>query len=459
MQFSVEELGKLKRKISVEVPLSDVRATYDQVFAQFSGQIRVDGFRPGKFPRHLAEKRFKTVMEQEATRTLVPKYFDEVMDEMKVRPATQPHFTNLEIDKKAPFKFVAEFEIIPSFDLPPLTDFKLEEKKPKVTKKGLDERVEQLRGTRAQNEDKGAQPAAEGDVVTVDYEGKIDGEVFPGNSAQDHQVELGAGRFLPGFEKPLIGAKAGESRSFDVLFPQDYDQRVAGQTARFDAVVKKVEQKVLPPLEGAFFSEFGVEDLAGFRDFVKAQLVQEQERDIMGGYQQQVADQIKKKCTFEIPETLVEQHLAEFEHRLGHDDPKLLEDEKEVAKRKKAEKKNVTENIRLNYVIDSWARREKIEVSKEEVQQRFYLQAYMMRQNPEQLMQSPYGEQMMFQVEQQLLTTKVLENISNQVLGKDDAGAEKKTKTSAPGQRKAKQAEQTDGAAQTGEATPPEPES
>ena len=128
MQMNVEELGGLKRKISVEVPLTDVEATYDQVYSQIKSQIQVKGFRPGKMPRRMVEKRFQDVMKQEATRSLLPKYFQQALDEMKARPATRPQFDKLEIEQKQPFKFEAEFEIVPSFDLPRISDFSLEEK-------------------------------------------------------------------------------------------------------------------------------------------------------------------------------------------------------------------------------------------------------------------------------------------------------------------------------------------
>ena len=152
MQLNVEELGSLKRRISVEVPLDEVQSTYNEVYAQISGQINVRGFRPGKFPRKMAEKRFQDVMKQEATRSLLPKYFQQALEEMKARPATQPQFENLEIEKTRPFKFEAEFEVVPTFELPKASEFTLKEKPIVVTKKEVAERIEELRNSHAQLE-------------------------------------------------------------------------------------------------------------------------------------------------------------------------------------------------------------------------------------------------------------------------------------------------------------------
>ncbi|MCZ6531485.1 MAG: trigger factor [SAR324 cluster bacterium] len=423
MQLNVEELSSLKRKISVEVPLLEVEATYNQVFSQISGHIQVKGFRPGKFPRKMAEKRFQDLMKQEATRSLLPKYFQQALDEMKVRPATQPQFDNLEIDKSQPFKFEAEFEIVPTFEPPPISEISIDEKQVEITKKDVDARIEELRKSRAEMDDKGDAAAEAGDVVTVDFEGKLKGEPFEGNSGTDQRIELGAGSFLEDFEKPLLGAVAGESKTAKVKFPKNYGEAtLAGKTAQFEMQVKKVERKVLPELNEAFFSQFGQFDsLEMFLENVEQQLGKEQERNNQMEYQQLITDQIKEKMSFDVPDTLVNQLLDEFEHQLTHNDPDALKDKKNLAKLKKEETEKIKGNLRLNYVVDEWSRRHEISVTKEEVQQRFFMQAYMMQKNPSELINTQYGEMMLFQIEQQLLTGKVLEDVCNRVLGKTPA--------------------------------------
>ena len=275
MEVSLEDLGSLKRKISVEVPLSDVEATYESVYAEIRSNIRVDGFRPGKFPRALAEKRFQSLMRQEATRNLLPKYFQQALQEVQVKPATQPNFSNLEIDQKLPFKFQAEFEIIPAFDPPEISGFSLEEKEAELHDGDLDNRIEEMRTARAQLEDKGDEPAETGDSLTFDFEGLIEGEPFPGNRGTDQRMELGAGQFLKDFEENLMGTKGGEEKTFDLTFPEDYaGENLAGKIARFQVQVKKVERKVPPELDAAFFSQFGgMSTLEEFRQAVEKQML------------------------------------------------------------------------------------------------------------------------------------------------------------------------------------------
>ena len=427
MQLQVEETGKLKRKISVEVPLKDVAPTYEEVFASMKQHIRVDGFRPGKFPRQLAEKRFKEVMEQEATRTLLPKYFEEALKEMDARPATQPSFTDMEVDREKPFKFVAEFEVVPEFTMPDPSKFKLDVKEPTVSKKEMDERIEKLRRDRASLRDKGDEKADKGDTVTVDYVGKIDGVPFDGGTGNGHKVQLGAGQFLEDFEKPLLGMKPGEAKSIKLTFPDDYDPKVAGQKATFDLTVTAVETHDLPEMNEAFFSQFGdVKDEEGFLDHVKNTLIEEQEANIASEYQLAMADQIKSTTSFDVPEALVEQNVHNFVHKLEHDDPDALKDEKKLEKLKKEEAEKIRDELRLSYVIDEWAKENKIEVDRNEIQQRFFMQAYMMRQNPTDLIKTPYGEEMEYQITRQILAVSVLNQMAAKALAAGGQGSTKK---------------------------------
>ena len=423
MEVSLEDLGSLKRKISVEVPPSDVEATYESVYAEIRSNIRVDGFRPGKFPRALAEKRFQSLMRQEATRNLLPKYFQQALQEVQVKPATQPNFSNLEIDQKLPFKFQAEFEIIPAFDAPEISGFSLEEKEAELHEGDLDNRIEELRTARAQSEDKGDEPAETGDTLTFDFEGSIEGEPFPGNRGTDQRMELGAGQFLKDFEENLMGAKSGEEKAFDLIFPEDYGgENLAGKTARFQVQVKKVERKVLPELDAAFFSQFGgMSTLEEFRQEVEKQMLQERERIIGMEYQESLAQQIKEVLDFEVPQALVEQGLHEFEHQLEHSDPEALKDEARLAELKEKETGAIKGNIRLNYVIDELSRRFAMKVEEKEIQQRFYMQAYMMQKSPEELLGTQIGEIMIDRIHGQLLTGKTLEHLANIVLGKAEA--------------------------------------
>jgi|GEM_PF-106276 len=429
MNVTVAEQDKLKRKLSVEVPLSEVQSTYEEVYQKLRSNIRVKGFRPGKFPRHLAEKRFQAAMSGEAMQSLVPKYFEQAVTELSLRPATEPKFENLDIDKARPFRFEVEFEVVPDFKLLPPSAFTLKEQKSKVTAKDVEARIEEMRSARATLAAKDDEPAAEGDVVTFDFHGTLDGEDFEGGQAENQRIEVGAGQYLPEFDAQFPGIKAGESKEFDVTFPEDYGQAtLQGKTVHFTVDAKQVEAKVPPELDEAFFKLFGeqVTTLAELQAEIKQQLEQEHERTVMQDYQNDLADQMRERYDFEVPETLVDSALHEFEHQLSHDEPEVLQDEEKLTERKAEERQKIEANLRVAYVVDALAKQYDVKADPEEVRQRFFMQAYMMRQNPTELVNSPYGNRLIAQIEQSLVTGKTLDQLAGEVLKDGGKAAAKK---------------------------------
>ncbi len=440
VNVTVAEQDGLKRKLTVEVPLSEVESTYNEVYGRLRSNIRVPGFRPGKYPRALAEKRFKELMAGEAMQTLVPKYFDQALSELELRPATEPKFENLDIDKNKPFSFDVAFEVVPEFELQGPEAYALEPKTPKVAAKDVDARIEELRKARAGLKDKGKKVAADGDVVTFDFRGTRDGEPFEGGTAEGQQAEVGAGQYLPEFDAQLTGIKAGESKTFDLTFPEDYGgPELAGQTVQFELTATQVQEKEPAELNKEFFAQFGeLETLDDFKAHLKEQLAEEQQREIQQAYQEALTEQIKALYDFAVPESLVEQSLHEFEHQLEHEDPDgLLQDEKKLAKRKDEERAKIVENLRVAYVLDRQAKAYEVTADEEQVRQQFFMQAYMMRQNPAEMAQSPFGRRMLMQIENNIITGQTLEKLAEAVLaaggGKGKAAGGAKAKAGAKG--------------------------
>ena len=419
MEVTVEELGKLKRKLTVEVPLSDVSAAYEDVYSRIRGNLRIDGFRPGKYPRALAEKRFKELMGQEALQHLVPKYLEQVLQEKKLRPATQPRFDSLDIDKKRPLKFNVEFEIVPEFELVDVKTLALETKQVELAPDAVDKRIEEMRAQRSTPEDKGG-PAGKGDIVTFDFEGKRDGEAFPGGTAQNQKAELGEGRYLEAFENELTGMSAGQEKEFPFTFPEDYAQaELAGKTAAFKVTVHKVEGKKLPELDEAFCKQAGVENMDALRKQVQERLKAEREQEIEREYHESLAGQLRERYAFEVPETLVQSAVADFEQHQLESHPDMRGDPAQLEEAKAEEAKRQATDLRLNYVLQRYANEFNIQVNPEEIRTRFMLQAYIMRQNPEELIRTQYGDVLLRQIQEQLLTNKTLTRIADLVLGRE----------------------------------------
>ena len=428
MEVTVEELGKLKRKLTVEVPLSEVSAAYDRVFSEIRSNVRVDGFRPGRFPRNLAEKRFKALMAQEATQSLVPKYFAEALEDKKLQPATEPQFDNLDIDKKRPFRFDVQFEIVPEFELPENQAFSIEEKEVTLEADAVEERIEQHRKARASLVDKGSEPAEKGDVVKFDFSATIDGDPFPGGNGSDQLAELGDGRFLENFEEQLVGASAGDEKSFDLTFPSDYaEPSLVGKTARFNVTLKKVEKKIPAKLDQEFFSTFAetVKSEEDLHTFVEDQITRERTDALEQQYRDDLADQIRQKVDFDVPESLVERGIADLTHRLSHDDPELLKDEKGFENKKSEETERLIGDMRLTYILNKFSGDHNVEPDSDAVRKRFFLQAYMTRLNPNELIRSQEGRAMLSRIEEDMRHKAALSLWVDMILGREIKAEEK----------------------------------
>jgi len=318
----------------------------------------------------------------------------------------------------------------------------------------VDARIEELRNTRGTLESKGDAPAEAGDWVTFDFHGTMDGAPFDGGTGENQRVEVGAGQYLPDFDAQFPGIQAGEAREADMTFPEDYAQaNLRGKAVHFTITAKQVERKAPAALDEAFFKQFG--DHAALKDFqtyIKAQLEDEHGRAAMQTYQNQLADQMREQYHFEVPQALVEQGLHELEHRLSHDDPEALKDEAKLATLKEAERGKIEANLRVAYAVDVLAKEYEVKAEPEEVRQRFYLQAYMMQQNPAELVKTPFGRRMLMQIEQSMITAQALERLAGEVLksgkgkakGDTEQAAADEAEPAAKGGKAAAKAEKTE---------------
>jgi len=442
MKATIEEQDNLKRRIAIEVPNEDVREVYHAIYAQMRISMRINGFRKGKYPQHLFEKRFREVMEGEAMQKLVPRYYQQALEQLDMTPATEPSIDKLEIDKKKPFKFEVTFEVAPEFDLPTGADFSLDNPPIKVSAKDIEARIDEMRMARAALEEKKGK-AEDGDVVTFDFKGYIDRVAFDGGTAENQRIEIGAGQYLPDFEENIRGMKAGESKSFPITFPDDYPgKEVAGKEADFDVTVHKVEKKVPAVLDDAFYGQFGeeVKDAATFNDYIKGQLEREEEGKRRGTHHEALMEQLRAWAKFDVPESLVAKELDEFVHRLSHDEPDVLANEKEFEKRRKEEESNARGNIRAVFALNRLAREYGIEVDKNQIEQQFAMQCYMMGQRPDQVLKSELGERLLMSLERNAVMSGTLDRLTEEVLAgggkksaaKKDGATEKAAKEDKP---------------------------
>ena len=309
MQVTLETAEGLLRRLSVQVPAAQVDEAVEQRLKDLARRVRMDGFRPGKAPLPVVRQRYGEQARDEVVGDLIQRTYVNAVTEQKLRPAGGPRITEVDMIAGEGLRYVAEIEVYPEITLADLSAIAIERPKAEIGEAEVDAMIENLRKQRV-TYNTVERAAAEGDRVIVDFKGSIDGEPFDGGSAQDMPVELGKGMLLKDFEGPIVGMKAGESKTIEVTFPEDYHaEHLAGKKASFDVTVKSVAEPVLPEIDDAFCAAFGVKEggVEALRGEVRKNMERELAQSIKRRVKQQVMDGLLAANEVPLPQALVEE--------------------------------------------------------------------------------------------------------------------------------------------------------
>jgi trigger factor len=311
MQVSVETTQGLERRITITVAAENIDTEVKKRLQQLSKTQRIDGFRPGKVPVSVINKRYGAAVRQEVAGDLMQRqYIDAVISE-KLNPAGAPAFAPKTLEAGKDLEFTATFEVYPEVEIKDLEKINVEKPVVEVTDADLENMLVTLRKQHASWVDTDA-AAAEENRVTINFLGTVDGEEFEGGKAEDFPLELGQGRMIPGFEDGIIGKKAGEEVVVDVTFPEDYHaENLKGKPAQFTITVNKVEAQELPELTDEFASNFGIAEggLDALKEEVKKNMTRELEQAVKGKVKEQVIKGLLDVNEIDAPKALVEQEI------------------------------------------------------------------------------------------------------------------------------------------------------
>jgi trigger factor len=322
MQASLENISSLERRLSVTMPLDEVNAEVASRLKHLAKTAKLHGFRPGKVPMRIVEQQYGGQVRQEVMGDAVQKSFGDAVREKNLRVAGYPRIELKSAEGDAgKFEYVATFEIYPEVSVGDLSSAVVEQPKVDIGDEQVDKTIEILRKQRATFEavDRAATP---GDQVQMNYQGSIDGEAFEGGSGEGVSVQLGEGRLLPDFESNVSGLKAGESKTFELRFPDDYHGKaVAGKTASFDVSVAGVLGPKLPELDADFAKSLGIADgdLAKMRAEVKANIEREVKRRALARVKERAMKVLLDATAVELPKALIDLEVERLTHNMRHD--------------------------------------------------------------------------------------------------------------------------------------------
>ena len=330
MQVSIESLEGLQRKMTVQVPADQFATAFDQKLKQLSKTVKLDGFRPGKVPVSVVKQKYGAQIRSEVMGDLIESSYRDALIQEKVRPASMPEIKPLEAtDGSEDMTYDAVFEVYPEIEAVEIEAIEVEKPVAEITDEDLDNMINKLLEQRKEWVEVD-RAAGEGDQVTADFDGTIDGEAFAGGSGKDMAIEIGAGRMLKEFEDGLNGMSKDEEKTVDVSFPEDYHGKdVAGKTAQFALKVTKVCEPKLPELNEDLVKSFGVAsgNIEDFKKDVRQNMQKELAHKVKSSVKTAVMSALLEKNEVDAPKALVDDEIRNLKmqmaQNMGQDPAKM----------------------------------------------------------------------------------------------------------------------------------------
>lgn len=398
--MQIDELKNegLTREYKVTLDKDELDRRIDTILADVRDKVRMKGFRPGKAPMSLLRRLHGEAARSQAVEESVRESTDKLFQDKGVRPATQPQIELGEVTEDAGFDFTVSAEILPDIDVEGFRPPKLERMTAKVGEAEVEEALKRLA-----DQSKSFEPAAktakakDGDAVVIDFAGKIDGEEFEGGTGEDVEIELGAGRFIEGFEEQLVGVKAGDACEVRVTFPDAYARAdLAGKEAVFDVAVKEVKRPKPVEIDDDLAKNFGMDDLAALREALREQVQNECTQLSRAQVKRQLLDKLHEAYDFPVPQRMVDMEYRNIWEQIKRDaimngeakEEDVADLEEPESEEERKEFRDIAERrVRLGLLLSELGMANKIELGQDDV----------MRKAVEEARKYPGQEQQVFE--------------------------------------------------------------
>lgn len=426
MATAADNQASLERRLTLTFPATEVRKEVEKRLKAQAKTARAPGFRPGKVPMKMVAAQYGYQIESDVLNDFVGRAFNQAANQEKLKVAGFPKIEPKQDAPEGMLSFDATFEVYPDVKLGDLSTFEIETVKTDVTDAEIEKTIEILRKQRVHYHTKGEAGAhgtggeavaANGDRVTVDFVGTLDGVEFPGGKAENYSFVLGEGRMLPEFEAATVGLKVGESKTFPLSFPEDYHGKdVAGKTAQFTITLKQLEWAHLPEVDAEFAKSLGMED--GDLDKMRADIKLNLEREVKGRVKarnkEAVMDALVKNTDMAVPKALVEQDSQRLAEQTRHDMAQRGMDVKNMPFPAELFATKAERRVRLGLILSQLVEENKLQATADQVKAQIedFAQSY---EDPKEVLKYYYADRRRLADIEGLVLE---ENVVNYVLGK-----------------------------------------
>ncbi len=382
MKVQVTKEDGLQRELTISVPSNDIASKEQSKLQEIAKTIKIAGFRPGKVPVNVVKQRHGDAIKGEVLQEVINDTTTKALDDKKLKPAMQPNIEVKTFEDGKDLEYTVSFETIPAIEVKDVSKLKLEKLTTKVSKKEIDEAIERIAANnKATKTVETKRALKKGDIALIDFDGKVDDERRDGMKGEGHELELGSGQFIPGFEEQLIGKKAGDEVAVTVTFPDPYmSEDLAGKEAVFDVKIHEIKEYDAPKIDDEFAKKLGLKDEADLREKIEEQIKSEYDNYSRSRMKRDLLDTLADEYSFEVPASLVkaefdaiwEQVKRETEAQKAQGQDVEFEDTKET----RAEYEDIAvRRVRLGLLLSEIGTKNGVTVSREDLNQALIAEA------------------------------------------------------------------------------------
>ena len=442
MDVKVNDISSVKKKLEIKIDPETIKKKLEGIYNRLRKKAKIKGFRPGKAPLNLIRRLYREQARVEAVEGLVQEGYSTALAENDLVPLAQPEIENLSFpEDESLITFEATIEVAPVFEIESYDDIKLDKPEIKVGEEEVEAELDKLRQSMAQYKTVDERPAREGDVLVIDFVGRIDGEEFEGGKAEDFTIEIGSGRFIPELEEKLVGLESGQTYDLEATFPEDYHKEdLAGKSAVFTVTVKAIREKELPELNDDLAVQISggeMESLVELREKMTEYVTSSKEAEARNRLIDELMEALRGKVDFELPECLVrdeqENALMTMRSRLMSQgfDQETVEQLTATGREKMAEEARRT--VKNTLILEYLARKEKIDSTPDEISAAF--QRFLQRsgENPQDVFERFKGREseLTGMLKRDVIIEKTITFMLDKATGGEPAGSEEEAAATA----------------------------
>ena len=421
LNVSVENLAPCKKLLRIEVGAEDVGSSFEEITRQFCKMANLPGFRPGKAPRAVVEKNYGDRIREEVKKKLTQDAYEKAMTQEKLRAAVYPDIEEIQFSKDQAYQFAATVEVQPEFELPEYKGLKVERESREIGDADVDKAIETLREQRVDYTDVD-RPLQRGDIAVVNYQGTVDGkpitDIAPTARGITEQknfwIRAESDQFIPGFADQLIDAKAGDKRTVEVTFPEDFvSPQLVGLKGSYEVELTVVKERILPAIDEELAKSFGAESLEKLKEGIRGDL----ENDLKFKQNRSVRDQLVKglmdRVQIDLPESVVAAETRSVVYDLVAENQRRGLSKDVIEKQKDeiftAANANAKEKVKAMYIMGKIAEKEGVKVEREEIASRVAMMAQQYQMPPEKLAKQLQERNGFNEIHEQIMVSKVLD--------------------------------------------------